>query len=159
MSKNKIIIFFVFCCCNNLSSSKAKRMEQESNITFEVDKAARLRVTRAYGVITDEILFDAFERLIADSDYDHTLNELLDLRGVEQLSITLSAVDRLETLFESTKLKAHNKVAIVAASTHVYGMARMYGLRSWKSELFMVSRNLEEAQKWVGIFDEHYQDS
>ena len=104
---------------------------------------------RACGIITDEILFEAFERLTADSDYDHTINELLDLREVERLAITLSAVDRLESLFETAKFKARNKVAIVASSSHIYGMARMCGLRSWKSELFMVCRNLEEAKKWL----------
>jgi hypothetical protein len=124
-------------------------MEMESDITFVVDAAKNLRTTVARGIITERMLFEAFERLTADPDYDSHLNELVDLREVEQMLISSESVSRLEDRFAAQMFRSSNRVAIVAVTDLTFGLARMYESLSWKSELIVVTRSLEESDLWL----------
>jgi hypothetical protein len=124
-------------------------MTHKSFIVFEINKKRRMRTTIASGVITDRMLFEAFEKLTSAPDYDSTLNELVDLRQVESLNVTNEGLALLEKRFGAQTFRSPNRVAIVAADDHIFEMARVYESLSWKSELITVTRSLDAALMWL----------
>ena len=119
-------------------------------ITFEVDHAHRIRRAIYRGVITEPILLGAYEELISDPGYDLTLNDLVDMRAVSRLEVGPDAVRQLVDLFAHPGAGATNRCAIVAATDHIFGMARMYELLSSNStEQIHVFRDIESAEQWL----------
>ena len=119
-------------------------------ITFEIDLARRIRRQVFRGVITEAILFSAYNDLISQPDFDPTMADLADMTQVERLEISTKAVRQLVSMFEAPELQSDSKLAIVAASDHVFGMARMYEtLSSHTSEHIRVFRDMAEAEAWL----------
>jgi hypothetical protein len=120
-------------------------------IHFKVDNRTRTRVASFEGEVNDEDLLGAYERVLAEPDYDPTLDDLVDLRGVMRLDVSSDAVRRLVALFTPLDdLGIRNKLAIVAPTTYVFGMARMYEiLRSDSPEQICVFRDMSEAERWL----------
>jgi hypothetical protein len=127
-------------------------MTEPQPIRFEVDSSKQLRLAIFSGVITESILFQAYEQLLSAPDYEPTLDDLVDMRGVERLGISSQAVRHLVGLFAQPESQAANKLAIVASAAHIFGMARMYEiLSSNTSEQIQVFRDLREAEHWLNI--------
>jgi hypothetical protein len=122
------------------------------SITYTIDET-RGRVTLHYaGIITDGDLFVAYDRLYEDPRHRIGMDELADCRAVERIEVTRSG---LQALSASTALRLDAnqvpwRVAIVAPSDAVFGMARMYeAFRSESPEQVQVFRDLPAAELWL----------
>jgi hypothetical protein len=118
-------------------------------IQFEFDPAGLTRIAVFSGVVNDAELLGSYGDLIERGEYDPSLNDLVDLRGVERLEVSTAAVRSLAEMF-STGPEGGTRLALVAAKDDVFGMARMYEiLRSDASEQIRVFRHRAEAEAWL----------
>lgn len=120
-------------------------------IRFHVDEPRRTRVAVFEGVVDDAELLGSYGGLVATPDYDPTLDDLVDMRGVERLEVSTEAVRRLVGMFTPLDPEdVSTRLAIVAPRDDVYGMARMYEiLRSDAPEQIRVFRHRAEAEAWL----------
>lgn len=122
-------------------------------ITFSVDSATRTRTARYSGVITEAELLSTYAALMTAPDYDPTLDDLVDLRAVERLEVSPSAMRQLITIVQPIDaLAIPTRTAIVAPTDVVFGMSRMYEMLRGDDvpEEIRVFRSLEEATAWLG---------
>jgi hypothetical protein len=124
----------------------------DGKISFNVDADKRLRIATFEGIVTEPILFSSYQDLLSDPAYDPTLNDLADMRAVERMEVRRPAVLQLVAMFSSPDAIAATKLAIVAPSSHVFGMARMYEILSSDTpEQIVVFRDYDEAERWLGV--------
>ena len=120
-------------------------------IHFQADPVRRMRVATFTGTITDDELLHSYGELTSRPDYDATLNDLVDMSGVERLDVSSEAVRQLVQLYNLVDPDdVVPRTAIVAAQDHVFGMARMYQiLREGAPDIIRVFRDRDEAERWV----------
>jgi hypothetical protein len=120
-------------------------------IRFELDMQRRTRVARFTGVVDDQELLGSYAGLVEQPDFDPSLNDLVDMTGVERLDVSTAAVRQLVSMFTPLdQADVVTRLAIVAPRDHVFGMARMYEiLRSDAPEMIAVFRDMDEAQRWL----------
>jgi hypothetical protein len=119
-------------------------------IAFHYDRDLDARVATFSQTIDDAELLTAYERLLSSDDYDPALNDLLDMQGIESFDVSGDAIRELVRAFSRINAR-DSRLAIVASSDLVYGMARMYEqLRSDASEEIRVFREMEPARSWLG---------
>jgi hypothetical protein len=115
---------------------------------YEIDKERRLITSTASGVITLPEIWAHQEKLDKDPDFDPSFAQLLDVTQVTKLKLSSEDVRRVA---ESNTLSSNPRLAIVATSSLVYGMARMFQIfREMKGEeKTRVFRDRDEALAWV----------
>ena len=115
---------------------------------YEIDKERRLITSTASGVITLPEIWAHQEKLDKDPDFDPSFAQLLDVTQVTKLKLSSEDVRRVA---ESNSLSTNPRLAIVATSSLVYGMARMFQIfREMKGEeKTRVFRDRDEALAWV----------
>ena len=121
-------------------------------ITYTIDEA-QSRVTLRYeGIITDRDLYAVYNGLYDDPGHRIGMDEVADCRAVDRIEVTRAG---LQGLSAATALRLDTKrvpwrVAIVAPSDAVFGMARMYeAFRSESPEQVQVFRDLPSAEAWL----------
>ena len=122
-------------------------------IRITIDRQAGVRIATFGGVVEASDLLDAYQRVVAEPDYDPTLDDLLDFRGIEHLNLDAEAVRRLAEYFDQPQRPGHqSRLAIVAPFDSVFGMARMYAtLRGGVPGQIRVFRQRAEAEAWLGM--------
>jgi hypothetical protein len=124
-------------------------------VKIRVDGAARVRHSVLEGTVGDDDLVDAYTAVLADPDFDPTLNDLVDARGVRRVDVTPAGVRRLADLIQQIdRLALPTKVAMVATSDPAYETARMYeALRTGQNApaQHRVFRDMAEAKQWLGL--------
>lgn len=123
-----------------------------SSIEFDYDAAARLRVARFTGDITDAIMVDAYRSVVSAPDYDPEANDLVDLRAVTRFGITANGMRDVMVMFAPIdQLGIPTRLAIVAPADAVYGVSRMYQMLRGDDvpETIEVFRSLDEAMVWL----------
>jgi hypothetical protein len=124
-------------------------------IRIRVDAAARVRHSVLEGTIGDDELVDAYALVLGDPDFDPTLNDLVDARGVRRVDVTPAGMRRLADLVQQIdRLALPTKVAIVAADDVAYDTARMYealrvGQRAPAEH--RVFREMAAARQWLRL--------
>lgn len=124
-------------------------------ITIKVNAAERVRYSVLSGDVGDRELVTAFRRSFEASDFDPTLNGLVDLREVCKLDVTSSGIWELSQILRPADLAAiSRRVALVASTEFQFGMARMVatllstgGLRTE----YHAFRDMGEARAWLGL--------
>jgi hypothetical protein len=122
-------------------------------ITFALDQATRIRMAQYTGIVDDAQLLTSYAALLSDPDYDATLNDLVDLRGVARLEISADAMRQLISMYRPVdKLGVRTRLAVVAASDVTFGMSRMYELLRGDEvpEEIRVFRSYDDAVAWLG---------
>jgi hypothetical protein len=124
-------------------------------IRIRVDPAARVRHSVLEGAVGDDELVDAYAAVLSDPDFDPTLNDLVDARGLRRVDVTPAGVRRLADLVQQIdRLSLPTKVAVVAPDDVAYATARMYeGLRASQNAPaeHRVFRDMAEARSWLGL--------
>jgi len=96
--------------------------------------------------ITDEEFLDAFSQMIADP----TADLLLDLRTVKHVEVQRETIRRTIYMLSDATQQVRHKIAVVASSDVVFGMARMYeAMRPQSLSLFNVFRDFDSAKEWL----------
>jgi hypothetical protein len=115
---------------------------------YEIDKERRLITSMASGVITLPEIWAHQEKLSKDLDFDPSFAQLLDVTQVTKLDLCSEDV---RNIAESNTFSSNPRLAIVATSSLVYGMARMFQIfREMKGEeRIRVFRDRDEALAWV----------
>lgn len=126
-----------------------KSNDSSFRYAFEPE-AGRLRLT-VEGELDDHVLSDAFRAIYTDPEYVPGYHELTDCRGVTNFTMTPSGVRRLmSTVAELQTSESPYRVAIVAPTAAVFGMARMYELMQGEGiEEVRVFRTIEEAESYT----------
>jgi hypothetical protein len=130
-------------------------------ISTRVDLARRVRYAEASGLVTDADVA-AYGASMDDPSYDLTFDVIVDARGIDEVEVSTIALRRLAELMQRVDQArlapgAWPRVAIVAASAAVFGLARMY--QSYREaqqsrRAYFVCRTMEEAHRWLGLDDE-----
>lgn len=120
-----------------------------------MDSAARVRHAVLEGTIDDDELVSTYAAVLADPDFDPTLNDLVDARGVRRVDVTPVGVRRLADLVQQIdRLALPTRVAVVAPDDVAYDTARMYeALRIGQHAPaeHRVFRDMAEARSWLGL--------
>jgi hypothetical protein len=125
-------------------------------IDIRVDSAERVRYSWVTGIVTDAEVIDAYDRVVDDPDFDPTLDVIADMTGVVRIDVTANRVRELaERRARNARLNAARpRVAIVAPTDVMFGIARMYessGPRDDGSRRYLVCRTMEEARAWLSL--------
>jgi hypothetical protein len=115
---------------------------------YEIDKERRLVTSTASGVITLPEIWAHQGKLLKDPDFDPSFAQLLDVTQVTKLALSSEDVRRVA---ESNTLSSNPRLAIVATSAFVYGLARMFQIfrEMTGEEGIRVFRDRDEALAWV----------
>jgi hypothetical protein len=124
-------------------------------ITITVNAAEHVRYSVLSGDVHDRELIEAFARSIDARDFDPTLDGLVDLRAVRNLDVTSDGIWRLaQTLHRADRSERARRVAIVASSDFLFGMARMAATLLATNALrteYHAFRDMDEARAWLGL--------
>ncbi len=120
-----------------------------------MDSAARVRHSVFEGIVSDDDLLDAYAAVLNAPDFDPTLNDLIDARGVRRVDVTPAGVRRLADLVQQIdRLYLPTKVAVVATDDSVYDTALMYEairVDQRAPAKHRIFREIDEARKWLGL--------
>ena len=127
-------------------------------ISIKVSAAERVRYSVLSGEIGDRELVTAFRRSFEASDFDPSLNGLVDLREVRKLDVTSNGIWELAHVLRPADESGHaRRVALVAASDFQFGMARMVATLLSTGGLtteYHAFRDMGEARAWLGLAPE-----
>ena len=130
-------------------------------ITIRVNAAERVRYSLLTGDIVDKDLITAFRRSYEASDFDPSLNGLVDLREVAKLEVTSNGIWQLaQILHPADQAGRGRRVALVASSDFQFGMARMVATLLSAGGLtteYQAFRDMAEARAWLGLAPEELQ--
>jgi hypothetical protein len=121
-------------------------------IRYRIDSENNMIYTKATGNLTDKDILELKENLYNDPDYRAGMSEISDLTEVTQFNITSEGVKKMVEVdaVNAEKIKNH-KLAIVANKSVIFGMARMYEMRSARnSSSIAVFSSRKEAEAWLG---------
>ena len=126
-------------------------------VTIRADDAARVRYSIMTGTVTDDELVAAYTELLADPDFDPTLNDLVDTAEVNRVEVTPSGLRRVaDVVSQIDRLAIPTKIAIVATRPAVVALARLYALYREQQRApaqHRVFRNVDAAKRWLASED------
>ena len=126
------------------------------DIWLDTDEKLRFAVGR--GRLTDRDLLEAWGDALADPGYDPAVDNLVDMRDVEEFAVTPFGAQRLaDVMAMCTQPLAPGvrpKVACVAPTDRAFEVLRMYEMYrelQGSSARYFVCRTMEEARCWLGL--------
>jgi hypothetical protein len=116
-------------------------------VTYHIDVARRLIISRATGRLTDADLQQYQQQLRQEAAFDPTFYQLVDWTGVTVLALT---ADGLRQRVAQAIFQPGTPQAIVVSRPALYGFARMIqSLQSFRGGNLRVFRELTAAQAWL----------
>jgi len=122
-------------------------------ISYRIDENLGLVFSTASGILSDEDLINHKRKLFSDPAFKPGMKELSDGSNIEKLSVTTDGVRKMAELDKrhAEKLRGY-KLAILAHTDEVFGVARMYqAMTEEHFEFVQVFRDRAEAMKWLGL--------
>ena len=119
-------------------------------IRYRIDVKQGIVITTADGIFTDTDLHEHQTGLKNDPDFQHGLNQLIDLQGITALELT---GDGLRTVAGTDLWGKGSRRAIVALTDVSYGLSRMFQMltnHDSGAEL-KVFKDMAEARRWLGL--------
>jgi hypothetical protein len=118
-------------------------------MSYKIDQARRVVITRGWGVLSARELFDVTSRILLDPRFDPTYRSLGDLREVTEVTVDTLATAQTAA---SPLFAAGTRRAIVATADAVYGMARMFASFAERSgQEVRIFRDLQPAEEWLEL--------
>lgn len=120
-------------------------------ISYEIDHDAGMIHTLATGTLTDEDVYAHKRRLLRDPRYRPGMQEIADVRGVSELAVTPEGIRHMVAMDDRDADRlAGRRLAIVAGSDLVFGMARMYQQSAEQTaQRIGVFRTIDEGRAWL----------
>lgn len=116
-------------------------------VSYRLDSARHLVLSRAWGVLTDQEIEAHYKRLAADPGFQPTYRQLCDMMEVTRLDAT---ADMLRRLAQQSIFSPGTRRAFVAAQDSHYGLTRMFQvfceIEGTRVEVF---RDLASAETWL----------
>ena len=117
--------------------------------SYRIDRARRLVLSSATGVLTHDDLRAHMRNLAGDSNFDPSFRQIFDFRAVTNLEVTGAA---LRELAQSNPWKKRTRRAFVCDRDVLFGMARMFQLLTNGAPAeIQVFREMSEALAWLGL--------
>ena len=132
-------------------------MGREMILRHAIDKQRRLVLTVAEGRVMFDDVRGHQDRLLADSEFDASFDQLIDATNVTKIDISAGEV---RTLAHRHVFSLKSRRALVATKPDVFGVGRMmeiYQEDAGHTELQVVY-SMEEALKWLGREEEKHQN-
>ena len=119
---------------------------------FQLVRQSSHLVATFEGVVTDNDFIKCFSEIVSLGIAEPNTSLLVDLSGIERISVQSTTVRRAADLFKPLSKNITRKVAIIAPREEMFGMARMYELmRAPSSSDLNVFRTAAEAKEWLGV--------
>lgn len=123
-------------------------------IQFSYNHDTGIRTAVYAGIIDDQVLIEAYQRLVMQPDFVPLAHDLADLRGVTSNAMTPSGLTGLGLMLSGggqPKPPVVSGLAIVADTPATFGLARMYELmsKSYLPKDTEVFESIEEATAWL----------
>ena len=124
-------------------------------IKFDCDHEKRLVLAKAYGILTEEEVFD-YQREVWSREEIIGYDEVIDMSEVEKIeSARSNRIKDLAALAASMDSRStRTKLAIVATDDYAFGLGRMYEahrtMNDRSTKEVAVFRTIEEALAWIG---------
>ena len=122
--------------------------------SYRIDLRAGVVFTVFEGHVTNEELQEYQQRLAADPDFRPTMNNVIDTRGVTDVSVTALGIRVVAT---PTIFGPGSRRAIIASGTspayrYGEGYLRMFeALRHQSGEDIKFFSTVEDAHRWLGL--------
>ena len=125
-------------------------------ITFDQDRAAGVRFTTITGTVTDAELLDAYARVLASSEFDPTLDVLVDLSGVDRAEVSAEGLGVIAGFVATaaSELRERPRVALVVRPPFLHGMVADYVAAAERHQArieYRVFADVEAARAWLGL--------
>lgn len=118
---------------------------------YTINLARSLVLSRGWGVVTDRELLAHVRALTADPRFARNFHQLINLRDVTDIQITVSCIREMVRL---NPFGAGARRAVVVTNDVVFGMARMYQILSDESpDELQIFRKMDDALQWLWIAD------
>ena len=120
--------------------------------TYRIDVRAGVVFSMFEEHVTNEELLDHQQRMSADPDFRPTMNQVIDARGVTEVSVTAFGVRLVAT---PSIFAPGSRRAIIEGGASSY--ARMFQtLRSQSGEDIRIFSTVEDAHRWLGLESPHH---
>jgi hypothetical protein len=122
-------------------------------IEYTIDKNLGIVFTKASDVLTESELMSHKRKLLADPEFRPGFVELSDVRGISDLAISPSGIEKFVAQDESDAERLRDyKLAIVVSGALEYGMGVMYEIMSRKNAMNVrIFRHIDDAKDWLQI--------
>lgn len=117
---------------------------------YTIDKSQKMVFSKAYGVFTDQEVYEHQNGLRDDPDFDPSFSQLVDCTNVTNADAL--STDAMYELAESNPFGAGSQRAFVAPKKLLYGLFRMFQIltNDYPDEL-VVFKDLAEARKFLKL--------
>ena len=117
--------------------------------SYQIDKSLGLIITKGQGVLTGQDIRTHRQRLLDDSNFDPSYNQIIDLRDVVKFAVAAAEMSGIAT---DSIFNEKSRRAIVAEKDVNFGMARMYEMYGEADpSQVIVFRDMAEARRWLGL--------
>jgi hypothetical protein len=118
-------------------------------MSYRIDPARRVVLTRGWGVLTTRELIDVTTQILLDPRFDPTFRSLGDLREVTDVSVDMAASAHTAA---TPLFTAGTRRAIVASSDLAYGVARQFAIFAQRSgQDVRIFREMRQAEEWLEL--------
>jgi hypothetical protein len=118
-------------------------------INYQIDAARKFVIVVGAGILTAEEMRKEQERMNREPDLAPDFNQLIDLKGVTELRLTVEDVRQLSY---GSPFREGSQRAIVVDRPEDYGLARVFqALTEPHGAELRVLYDLAEARRWLGM--------
>jgi len=118
-----------------------------------LDTERRLAITTGEGRVTADEIRALRDQALSDPNFVRDFNQIVDLRAVTNADIS---ADEARALASTEIFSRNSKIALVASTPSVFGVARMfstYNEMSKSASQIRVFYDLSSALEWLGLKD------
>jgi hypothetical protein len=118
-------------------------------VTYHIDKINKIVFVNATGEFAAEDFRIHRRGLADDPDFDPHYGVLFDLRSITEFRLSSAEIREfaLSNIFHKRARRAY-----LAPTKAVYGMIRMFSLRSdFDSDVIQIFRDMAEARRWLAL--------
>ena len=121
-------------------------------VTYKINSSKNITLVKGTGKVTARELFEVMRNRAGNNRHNPDYDMLCDFRKVTQVDIQPEELSNLLSTDARLHLfSAGRKVAVVASTNIVYGVARMYEMLSEQlPQQIMVFREMDKAKEWLG---------
>ena len=122
-------------------------------IRYRIDFDEKIIHTEAYGLLTDDDILKMKEEIYSNLLDLFDFRELSDMTQVERFEVTTEGIKKMVALDAMNTGKLNNyRLAIVADKAVIFGMGRMYEMRTTGNiGNIRIFTNMQEAKDWLNI--------
>jgi len=116
---------------------------------YKIDKEHRLVISAGAGVLTKGEILGIQDRLLADSEFDPSFAQLINLTQVT--GVEGATADGVQEVTERSIFSLKSRRAVIADGDLIYELSRMFQIfRELKGDQgIRVFRSLEEGLDWI----------